>query len=167
MPTQPSPAFPLTSTDLNTTIGRLKAIADEANTALLTEGPVHPDRELLDLCAEALHDRRLFDDALAIRLKNDQQRHDDCKRRPYGWTDDDREAHDSELATERTFDAAMRRVLFKAKKLKASTPAGIYAKALIVRSSRSGSAMLAMSLADDLILCPGLRESLWPAREES
>ena len=61
--------------------------------------------------------------------------------------------------------SAMRRVLFKAKKIKATTAAGIYAKALIVRSSKSGAPLLAMSLADDLIECPGLRASLWPARE--
>jgi hypothetical protein len=59
----------------------------------------------------------------------------------------------------------MRRALSKAKKLKATTAAGIYAKALIVRSSKSGARLLAMSLADDLIACPGLRESLWSAGE--
>jgi hypothetical protein len=53
----------------------------------------------------------------------------------------------------------------KAKKLKATTAAGIYAKALIVRSSQSGAKLLAMSVAEDMIACPGLRESLWPAGE--
>ncbi len=43
------------------------------------------------------------------------------------------------------------------------TPAGIYAKALLVRSSTTGATELAMSLAIDLLDCPGLRESLWPA----
>jgi hypothetical protein len=50
----------------------------------------------------------------------------------------------------------------QAAKLRAMTPAGIFAKALAVRSSHTGAAVLAMSLADELIACPGLRQSLWP-----
>jgi hypothetical protein len=38
---------------------RLKAIAAQAADAMLTEGPVHPDHALLDVCAESLHHRRL------------------------------------------------------------------------------------------------------------
>jgi hypothetical protein len=57
------------------------------------------------------------------------------------------------------------------RKMKATTAAGIYAKAAVVRASRTGAADLAMSLAQDpwtvqdLLDCPGLRASLWPAGE--
>ncbi len=37
------------------TIARFRQIAAEAGDALLTEGAVQPDYELLDMCAEALH----------------------------------------------------------------------------------------------------------------
>ena len=86
------------------------------------------------------------------------------QRRPLGhWTDAEVADSAAEFDQFKAFETAMRRVLFQAKKLKATTAAGIYAKALIVRSSRSGAMLLAMSLAEDLIACPGLRESLWPA----
>jgi hypothetical protein len=54
--------------------------------------------------------------------------------------------------------------LLWAKKIKATTPAGIYAKALLVRSSRTGATELAMSLAEDMIECKALRDTLWPAQ---
>jgi hypothetical protein len=84
----------------------------------------------------------LNDEARTTWIQNDRQRHSDCQtqRRPMGhWTD--AEIADSKVEFEqfRAFDDAMRRVLFKAKKLKATTAAGIYAKALIVRSSQSGA----------------------------
>jgi hypothetical protein len=50
-------------------------------------------------------------------------------------------------------------------KIPALTPAGIYAKALIVKGSKGGAAGLAKTLAEDLIACRELRESLWPAPE--
>jgi hypothetical protein len=49
------------------------------------------------------------------------------------------------------------------RKMKATTAAGIYAKAAVVRASKTGAADLAMSLAEDLLACPGLRATLWPA----
>jgi hypothetical protein len=158
--------FPLAGVEMSSTIDRLKAMADESANALLTEGPVHPDHQLLDLCAEALHHRRLHDEARAVWTENDRQRFSDCEtqRRPH-FTNAEAADSAAEFNQFRAFDDAMRRVLFKAQKLKATTAAGIYAKALIVRSSRSGAMLLAMSLAEDLIACPGLRESLWPAGE--
>jgi hypothetical protein len=50
---------PLAGPEPGATIDRLRTIAAEARNALLTEGPVQPDHQLLDLCAEALHHRRL------------------------------------------------------------------------------------------------------------
>jgi hypothetical protein len=52
-------------------------------------------------------------------------------------------------------------------KIPALTGAGIYAKALIVKGSKGGAAGLAKTLAEDLIACHELRESLWPHETES
>ncbi len=47
-------------------------------------------------------------------------------------------------------------MMHRIRKLKATTAAGIYAKAAVVRASKTGAADLAMSLAQDLLDCPGL-----------
>ena len=46
-------------------------------------------------------------------------------------------------------------------KTPAKTAAGIYAKALLVRGSRTGAEVLARSLASDLAALPALRAMLW------
>lgn len=51
---------------LQPTIDRMKAIAAQSSDALLTEGPVHPDHQLLDACSEAMH---LFKQAKAARTE--------------------------------------------------------------------------------------------------
>jgi hypothetical protein len=43
---------PATAEKFAASIARMREIAKEAGYALLTEGPVHPDHELLDLCAD-------------------------------------------------------------------------------------------------------------------
>jgi hypothetical protein len=79
------------------------------------------------------------------------------------WTDTMR-AHSQALFDERELlDAQATQILRRATKLRASTPAGIYAKALLVRVSRTGAVVLAMSLAEELIDCRELRQSLWAA----
>jgi hypothetical protein len=60
-------------------------------------------------------------------------------------------------------DQRAKQLLRRAGKLRATTPAGIHAKALLVRASVTGAAVLAMSLAEELIASRALRESLWPA----
>jgi hypothetical protein len=57
--------------------------------------------------------------------------------------------------------------MVRIRKMKATTAAGIYAKAAVVRASKTGAADLAMSLAEDLLACPGLRAALWPAGEDA
>jgi hypothetical protein len=54
-------------------------------------------------------------------------------------------------------------ILREIRKVRATTAAGIYAKAPVVRASRTGANVLAMSLAEDLVDCAELRQSLWPA----
>ena len=57
-------------------------------------------------------------------------------------------------------------LLSRIRKLPAATGAGIYAKAMVVRASITGSPRLAMSLAEDLIACKELRAILFPAERE-
>jgi hypothetical protein len=138
-------------------IDQLRVIAAQAGDALLTEGPVHPDHELLGVCAECLHHRRLYAEAEKARR---------ALPYPYGnppaTAEQNRQRQElndqSGVARDRAIQLSRRAV-----KLKAITPAGIYAKALVVRSAQSVAAVLAMSLAEDLIACEALRASLWPA----
>jgi hypothetical protein len=138
-------------------VARLREIVTQSQDALLTEGEVHPDHELLDLCATALHHlrhaQRAWDERntaewlrlegapLAAALARDG-------KLMAAWYEGNRNAKPS---------------LLRISKMKARTAAGIYAKAMVVRASKTGAAGLAMTLAADLLDCPGLRESLWPA----
>ena len=135
-------------------VSRLKAVAASAGDAMLTEGRVHPDHELLGMCGEALHLLRHARDALAEERRIDFSRD----------VSEEKHRRSSELfSTMRTANAKAVQILRRASKMRASTAAGIYAKALIVRASGTGAKVLAMSLAEDMINCPGLRQSLWPA----
>ncbi len=143
--------------DFSAEIGRLKAIAAQSGDALLTEGSVNPDYQLLDLCSEALH-----------HLKHAQKSYD---ARTWEWLHlkDGPEKTAMHAENDRLLEQHYegerlgKPFLRKIRKMKATTAAGIFAKAMIVRASKTGAAGLAMSLAEDLIACPGLRESLWPA----
>jgi hypothetical protein len=138
-------------------MARLREIAATSANNALTEGPVNADRHLLDLCAEALH-------ALVHAEKSWQKSHEIFagrasneefeKLRPV-WNGHCKDGEDGAKSAKPH--------LVRIRKMKATTAAGIYAKAAVVRASKTGAADLAMSLAQDLLDCPGLRASLWPA----
>ncbi len=142
---------------LSPTIARLRDMAAQSyDTLLLAEGPPEPDCALLDLCAETLHAIKLAsaaNDAIAATSPPPDR----------GYTDDDRARRFELVAEWKALDNNATKLLRRVSKLKATTAAGIYAKALVCRSSAGGSALLAHSLADDFISCDGLRASLWPA----
>jgi hypothetical protein len=50
-------------------------------------------------------------------------------------------------------------------KIAANTAAGVYVKAMVLRASYGTAPQLALSIARDLVNCPGLRSALWPAGE--
>jgi hypothetical protein len=132
-------------------IARLREItAESANNELLGNGPAHPDARLLDLCAAALHLLTHGNEALAR-----------CHAEHHGPN-----ANASFEEYRRDISRAKPLLRVIAKLPPAATAAGIYAKALVVRSSRTGAPALAMTLAADLIACPGLRASLCLAHEE-
>lgn len=146
--------------ELSPTIERLRAIAAASGDALLSEGPVHPDHELLDVCAEALHHRRR-----AAELR------EACNALPppYGnppATPEQNRLREKLSVHDRDARSHALRLSRRAAKLRARTPAGIYAKALVARSSRTAAAVLAMTLAEDLIGCEALRATLWPGEAQ-
>ncbi len=142
--------------DFSGAMAQLKHIALTSADNALTEGPVNPDRLLLDLCAEALH--ALVHAERAWRTGHEVFAQDANRLRPV-WEGHYKEGKSGIKAAK----PAMARI----RKMKATTAAGIYAKAAVVRASKTGAADLAMSLAQDLLDCPGLRSALWPASEEA
>jgi hypothetical protein len=139
-------------------IDQLRAIAAQAGDALLTEGDVQPDHKLLDLCADALHILVHAERAYAAR-PNWVGEKDPVKLKAFLALDKEM------LETWSNGTTAAKPRMVAIAKIKATTPAGIYAKAMLVRASKTGAAGLAMSLAEDLVACEGLRASLWPAGE--
>jgi hypothetical protein len=54
--------------DLCAAVDRLKAMAAGGSDALLTDGPVHPDAKLLDLCADIAYARKVVEVAFQRRI---------------------------------------------------------------------------------------------------
>jgi hypothetical protein len=141
---------------LPSTIARLREIAELSGDHLVTEGPVHPDHQLLDLCAAALDLVQQAEDA-SVQYRQQAPRLFDA------WTEADVAANRAARDRQKALNVAATQFIRRAHKLKATTPAGVYAKALLVRASITGARVLGRSLAEDLIACDGLRESLiWP-----
>ena len=144
---------------INREIVRLREITTKsANDQLLGEGPPHQEAALLDLCAGALHLLTHAERALAACQKMLKASVASGVQPPAAYYSEcDR------LFEERAHDISRAKpILRQIAKLRATTAAGIYAKALVVRTSRTGAPVLAMSLAADMIAYPGLRASLWP-----
>jgi hypothetical protein len=66
----------------------------------------------------------------------------------------------------RSAGQAVKKLLLKMGKLQAQTPSGIFAKAAAVHRAGQGAAVLAVSLAYDLVTSPELRRAVWPATDE-
>jgi hypothetical protein len=61
---------------------------------------------------------------------------------------------------------ALRPGLLRITKLRPKTPVGLFAKALAIKRVGISAAGTAVSIADDLLECPGLSEAIWPATQE-
>jgi hypothetical protein len=144
--------------DLDRAIGLFREIANSsADGLILADRPLYPDAELLDLCAQALDKQRtaeLAGQAAAVF--------------PHWMNSTDQERASQRRLTDERMAAtlAARTFAARARKLRAKTGAGIYAKALVVRDAPTGAPALAKSLAEDLIAQPELRALLWPASAE-
>jgi hypothetical protein len=143
-----------TKPNFTAAIAQLRQIAATSADNALTEGPVNADRQLLDLCAEALHALVHAERAYASRGSFFE-----CKSK------DQRAVYDGRYVEYQDGLKSAKPAMGRIRKMKATTAAGIYAKAAVVRASKTGAADLAMSLAQDLLDCPGLRSALWPAGE--
>ncbi|GAN78542.1 hypothetical protein [Acidisphaera rubrifaciens] len=146
---------------LGPVLDRLRQIVAQSGDALLLgEGVVSPDAALLDACSTALHH-------MAAANKIEAERCRDADSIKGWWTDADRARLDALLDRVQEREATAVQAMRKAKKIRAVTPAGIYAKALVVRASRTGARELARSLAVDLVECKGLRQCLWSGEPAS
>jgi hypothetical protein len=147
----------------DTTIDRLREIARQSRDhMILADGPVHLDADLLDLCAEALHLLHRADEKLkAARAII----YPDWRYERQAWE----AAGALRAGLWQEQEALVRQakpLQSRIRKRRASTAAGVYSKALLVRNTRTGAPLPAKSLAEDLVACPGLRASLWPAGTE-
>jgi hypothetical protein len=150
-----------TKPDFTAAMAQLKRIVLTSADNALTEGPVNPDRLLLDLCAEALH-------ALVHAERSFRAAHEVFHRDTHHKTAENlRPVWEGHYEEAGSGIKSAKPALIRIRKIKATTAAGIYAKAAVVRASKTGAADLAMSLAEDLLACPGLRAALWPAGEEA
>jgi hypothetical protein len=77
----------------------------------------------------------------------------------------DRAALDVNTAERKAIWKRVRSMLRLCGKLPATTPAGIFAKALLVEKTKGMAPALALSLARDLRTSPALRRALWPAEQ--
>ena len=135
---------------------RMKEIAaTSADSLLLANGPPTLDWMLLDLCGDALHFAKAEQRGRAIALA--------MPRAGRSMTDAEHQVFRDRLKEAHLHGHKLVQLLRRAKKMKATTPAGIYAKAQLVRSSKTGATALAMSLAADLVDCKALSDTLWPA----
>lgn len=140
-------------------IALFHGIAASAGDALATEGPVHADHQLLGLCADALHH---LNQAERLCAQIRQEVDEGVWTPPDGKMDALQGRHRALMAEAGECRRRAMPILRAIGKIKATTPAGIYAKAMACRASTTGSAVLAKSLADDLLACQALRALLWP-----
>jgi hypothetical protein len=141
--TQSAAAVPFRESEFSTLVGR--AMETGADPSAL----VSPDHELLMLCDQIVMLKR---DANG-RLRELQDR--------TAPAPDDRLLYDRLKEAERL----TRRPTLRAAKLRATTPAGIFAKAVAVRHMGISAMGLGKSLAEDLLASAELRAALWPAVE--
>ena len=136
------------------TIAVLHEIAALSEDNLVTQGPVHQDHRLLLLCAEALHLARQGNGIGILR----SERGNSGK----AWTDEERAHWDAVYETEKALRRQVVAILGRARKIQATSAAGVFAKALALTAATNADG-LGASLAADLLACEGLRQSLiWP-----
>lgn len=144
---------------LTTTIAILREIATLSEDNLVMQGSVHPDFRLIGLCAEALHLARQGNGIQTLR----RERSNSDK----AWTDEERADHHAMYEAQKALRRQVVAILGRARKIRATSAAGIYAKALAVTAATEADGFGA-SLAADLLACEGLRASLvWPTRAEA
>ena len=142
--------------DPDSVIDRLRELASTAaSTGQEPEPAPHPDAVLLDLCADIAQSLKA---SKAANKQWDDARVPWCER-TLATVDQDNSLRFGAKVADRNYFAALR----AAAKIPATTAAGVHAKAVACRASKTGAANLATSLANDLLAAPGLRSAIWPA----
>lgn len=148
----------LFSPDFVLQIAALRDIAEISGDNLVLSGPVHPDFRLIALCAEALH--------LARQRAGIRSNYNELLRETFS-AEERRQRFDAIRQADRALYGHIGPILRRAGKIQANSAAGVFAKALLVAGAVDTPG-LGTSLANDLIRCEGLRESLtWPASPRS
>jgi hypothetical protein len=142
--------------EFTTLVSRLRdAACQAAKGGAIAESAPHPDAELLELCAKVLDLRAEYS---AIDREARKMSDPPFMGNP---------AFAAEMQKRDEVKDSCRAPMARLCKFQAKTAAGIYAKAHVLRVSHGGAPRLALSVAEDLINCPGLRASLWPATERA
>lgn len=137
-------------------VSKLRHMANAAPfDEVLSDGPISPDWLLMDLAAEV---GKLLD----TRAEGIRHREALLDIMPHGSITSGQTILDL-CGIERVLTRKAAAVLRHAAKIPARTPAGIYAKAFLVRKGVAGAGALGMSLADDLLRSPAIRRAIWPA----
>jgi hypothetical protein len=108
---------------------------------------VSPDHALLMLCDHVVVAKRQHDHIEAAWRAMDHS------------NPDHQRGYEEWLRAART----VRGLVMKLRKFSATTPAGLFAKAAAVSRTGSAAAIVAVSLADDLLASAELRKAVWPA----
>jgi hypothetical protein len=137
--------------DLHQSLGLLSLLAGRAMVAAADpSASVSPDYELLQIC-----------DYIVIAKRQHAQLEATWRAMDYSDSDHKR-AHDECYNAGRT----VKRLLLKIRKVSATTPAGLFAKAVAVSRTGSAASLVAVSLADDLLASSELRKAVWPAADQ-
>jgi hypothetical protein len=130
-------------------LGLLSLLADRAMVAGADpSASVSPDHNLLLLCDYVVIAKRQHDQFEAAWRALERPNNPDEKRLYEEW---------------RRAARTVRSLLLKLRKVRATTAAGIFAKAAAVSRTGSTAADVAVSLANDLLASPELRKAVWPA----
>jgi hypothetical protein len=132
-------------------LAALSRLADRAMVAGADpSAPVAPDHALLMICDQCILAKR---------------QHDQLEQAWRAMTYDNPEkgrAEDEWLRATRV----VKGLVMKARKFSAQTPAGLFGKAALVSRTGSAAAIVALTLADDLLSSPELRKAVWPAADQ-
>jgi hypothetical protein len=140
---------PIDDATVHQSLGLLSLLAGRAMVAGADPAAaVSPDHNLLLLCDHVVIAKRQHDQFEGAWRALERPHHPDEKRLYDEW---------------RRADRTVRSLLAKIRKLPATTPAGLFAKAAAVSRTGSAAAIVAVSLAHDLLASAELRRAVWPA----
>lgn len=133
--------------------------ARSGDTLILGDGPPHPDAQLLQLVVDVLDlNKRETIKLDEVHATWSQSKH------PFGEQalkeQKDGRAECARMRTE------IKRLTLRASKIRAATPAGLFAKTQMLRVTLTTQRGLAGSIAADILENAAIRAALWPTRQD-